>query len=687
MELAKTAFNEHKKSAISTYIDWDKNRQTAGKAVLIARTCAEHIVKAVVIWRFRNDTFTNKWKGVTTQHNIIEFNATTYHIMKEQGFFTQNHKGSFAIGACIDLLSYLFPVGLDDDLKIIQKKGNEYAHKRVEITLEDMKDVHSRLVNVLNWFFKKDWFSIGIDETDWKGMYIRNQNEDMYSDISHGVARHLKILEKTDDIYSTERLEEAKQKYFKYLEIVCGKVPFDIFFSDKESPVKLNIEDSFVPIPLIAYEELKEEEYWKNCERTEVNEVLLNQSRLAILGNAGVGKSTLLKSIAIAYAFPGRANNIFKNWQVKSRFPVFIRCKDFKNDRSWYSITDIISNIPRIGNFESYSKQFEFLISNELGSDNLVLIVDGLDEIAEDSERQRFIRYLEIFMETYPSSSIVIASREAAFHEYNGSLKLVEYCKAFIVSPLDDFEIKKICKKWYKGMYGDSWEVVSDAGKFAETIIGNEELNSLAENPLLLTSLLLVKHDNEYLPTDILTLYNETIKVLINAWNLEGHGHEQLDLNETEFQLAYVAKHMTFWGSSIIKKEDLIKCLNEARKLINRDIEYSITEFIKRVENRTGLLRMWDNEHYEFTHGSFQDYLAALSVVKNYESHKNIEFLYTEIFGNNIHWQMYGETPIFVVKLLKNDDIKLIEFIISISKSIGENGPPPKFRTPSLYNY
>src|SRR5690606_14023832 len=128
----------------------------------------------------------------------------------------------------------------------------------------------------------------------------------------------------------------------------------------------------------------------------------------------------------------------------------------------------------------------------------------------------------------------------------------------------------------------------------------DSRIKVLAENPLLLTTLLFVKRWAGYLPTKKSVLYQEMIKLLLVTWNVEGH--EILDIEEAEPQLAFVAYWMTKNGQQTISAEELNNCLIEARKQMPEILGYTNVnpaEFIKRVESRSSLLIMTGHKRLE----------------------------------------------------------------------------------------
>ena len=161
------------------------------------------------------------------------------------------------------------------------------------------------------------------------------------------------------------------------------------------------------------------------------------------------------------------------------------------------------------------------------------------------------------------------------------------------------------------------------------------------------------------------------------TWNVEGH--EQLDIEEAEPQLAYVAYWMTSRGEQTISLVDLKKCLLTARKEMPDILGYtkiSVPDFIKRVESRSSLLIMSGHkisdtgeivQIYEFLHLSFQEHLTAKAVVEKFLPKTEINKSTLDIIKPHIEDESWKEVIPLVAVLLKRDSKELIEHLIKLS--------------------
>jgi hypothetical protein len=494
----------------------------------------------------------------------------------------------------------------------------------------------------------------------------------------------LTLLNNENSSRTTQRnLKETENKYFRYLENELGEIQFEGLPTDRDAcSIRVKLENIFIPLHLnrVSAEHKGESNVDENI-REGIGDILSKKTRLAILAKPGGGKSTLIKRIAISYAFPGRRKQINDNLPDKSWFPIFLRCREL-GEKVTLSITDIINSIPSRAEIPAYANEFSSLVSQSLQNGNALILIDGLDEIAEDRNRIAFVNQLRTFLATYPTINIIVTSREAGFRVVGGSL--ATYCEHYRVSNLTAPEIKDLSIKWHTAIIDNTANTIREANKISEIIIKDRRISVLAENPLLLTTLLFVKRWAGYLPTKKNVLYEEMIKLLLVTWNVEGH--EKLEIEEAAPQLAYVAYWMTKHGQQTITEEELNSCLIEARTQMPEILGYtniSPSEFIKRVESRSSLLIMSGHKKlasgsitavYEFLHLSFQEYLTAKAVVKKYIPQEDYKDKIVDILKPNINSENWKEVIPLAAVLLERDTKDLIEYLIAESKKVALKG-------------
>lgn len=483
--------------------------------------------------------------------------------------------------------------------------------------------------------------------------------------------------------------ETVRDAYFEYLARELGIIQFDGIPTDKTAgAVKAELERIFVPLEfecVITEEDQESREEISDKEYT-IGKILSEGSRAAILAKPGGGKSTLIRRLALAYAYPARKKEVDDHLPDERWFPVYIRCRDLGEILPG-SILDSIFSIINRAELSRYREAFECLIEEQLEQGRMLLLIDGLDEIADEKKRIQFVDQLYSFVNTYPSVHLIVTSREAGFRAVAG--KLGSYCRQYTIAALDETRIYQLSENWHRALIDNPRQAKEDSENVCRIILQDPRITALARNPLLLTTLLFVRRWLGYLPTKKCQLYQEMIKLLLVSWN--AGAHNKMDMDETEPQLAFVAYCMTKAGKQTVRRAELIRYIAEARRA-RPDLlgytEISPAAFIVQVEERSSILIQQGLEEdergnlepsYEFSHLSFQEYLTAKAISENWlpkEDQQRPEEVYLTILKKNSGKVQWREVIPLTAVLLKSDAKPAMEYLLEVCKKHMESTHP-----------
>ncbi|MBF6028866.1 SIR2 family protein [Pseudomonas sp. P115] len=435
----------------------------------------------------------------------------------------------------------------------------------------------------------------------------------------------------------SEKHESLLKVYRDFLLKDCGEMAIEGIRADMETARKrFDLEQLFVPldltacppyIPLDDVEREKKLALWeeKNKKPKSFGEVFRRSRGLALLALPGGGKTLLLKRLAVAYCSEERRSRSSDLLPDEELMPVLIRCREWR-DHITLPIATLLKKLGDITGHSSLSGLGKALIPL-LKDGRVLLLVDGLDEIHDNGDRTAFVENLKRFLDSYPKIRVVITSREAGFSLVAPCL--MECCELWRVAPLSRQAITLLCEHWHRLMVVNMQVAMKEAAALSEQLTKTVSLRRLAENPLLLTMLLVVKHGAGRLPPDRVSLYGRAVELLLDTWNIKGH--EALNIKEAVPQLSYVALELMRSGQQTATEKELLILLEKARdnvpqiKRYARDTPY---DFLKRVELRSSLLLEAGHQvengnavpFYQFRHLTFQEYLAAIAISEgNYE--------------------------------------------------------------------
>jgi hypothetical protein len=425
------------------------------------------------------------------------------------------------------------------------------------------------------------------------------------------------------------------EDYRAFLLKDCGQMTIEGVRADRDTAQRrFDLERLFVPLKVLPTppdlpdtdpnrERKLHEWHQKHKEPLPFGAVFETRKRLALLALPGGGKTLLLKRLAVAYADTSRRNSSPDGLPDLDVMPVLIRCREWR-EHIHRPILTLLQSLPEITGQVSLAGLSKALVPL-FSKGRVLLLVDGLDEIHDDALRTTFVEHLEAFLAEFKLTRLVVTSREAGFGLVAPSL--ARFCERWRIAPLEPDTIRTLCGHWHLLMMGDAPEQQIEAQQVAEHLLRNESLRRLAENPLLLTMLLVVKHGAGRLPPDRVSLYSRATEVLLDTWNIKGH--DPLNLKEAVPQLACVAFELMRAGKQTATERELLALLEEARERVPQIRRYAKDtpqEFLRRVELRSSLVveggRQADKNgtvpFYQFRHLTFQEYLAAVAVVEGH---------------------------------------------------------------------
>jgi len=295
------------------------------------------------------------------------------------------------------------------------------------------------------------------------------------------------------------------------------------------------------------------------------------------------------------------------------------------------------------------------LFYDALENGKALVLLDGLDEVHDPSERSRVVHHVKNFYLNYrgntdrslpatgQSNKFVITSRIVGYREAP-----LEAEDIFHLTLLDfnKEQISQFAENWcltYEiAQSGDTPKAARDAevekSKLLKSIFGNAGVEKLAANPLLLTILALIHRQGTELPNRRAELYELYLTTLIKTWNrarsLAGMSVGSMDDKETVKILAPLAYWMhanrpSGTARRIELEREITRHFSERRKLVLDDAEREAARFLDDVRTYSGLLAERGPDAYGFVHLTFEEYLAARHIVFQGQVHeqKSLELL------------------------------------------------------------
>ena len=319
----------------------------------------------------------------------------------------------------------------------------------------------------------------------------------------------------------------------------------------------------------------------------EVEEALAAHPRLVVLGDPGSGKTTLLRYLALLYArdLAEGSHGVPEKLRLpeSGRLPILLPLRQIG--------AFLQAHHPADDGAEGHAMLLEFLfqaLKNEridlpadffdawLTKGEAVILLDGLDEVADPDLRRRVSRLVERFTQAYPDCRYVVSSRIVG---YTGPARLSE---GYVTTTVRDFSMADVAQfltNWHRLVAigqmapGEPAEAYAaeQTRQLLAAIQANERIRELAINPLMLTVIAMVHRERVKLPDRRAELYAEAVDVLLGKWEEAKQVQEApilpgrpFDAGDKRLMLQGLALHMHEQQQKEIAAEKLAPYLEAA---------------------------------------------------------------------------------------------------------------------------
>jgi serine/threonine protein kinase/formylglycine-generating enzyme required for sulfatase activity len=364
----------------------------------------------------------------------------------------------------------------------------------------------------------------------------------------------------------------------------------------------------------------------------------LTQDRhLFLRGDPGSGKTTALKKMLWSLLDEGSATGFDGSplGLPVDTVPVFLRLRPLAGaamDRDFDELLDeaLVATTTMQRNGDSVVPRGFGRWLWERGG--VLLLIDGLDEIADPEARRAACRRIEELARAGGERGIhvVVSSRFAALQQ-EGALNLDHhYFLHLDARPFDDQQIEALILQWFAAagrsrsrMRREPEELgeqraLDQAMDLVEALRGERtaKIKELVSSPLFLTLLCLVVERGGQIPERREDFFRECLESLLGRWIAQRAGERLLSLDESLDLLEPVAWAMhTAERKYDLSEDELMKLLaRPIRRLQNQRTRKPVVTFQRVFDwfwRVAGVLVEYAPGEYGFMHLSLQEYLAA----------------------------------------------------------------------------
>jgi formylglycine-generating enzyme required for sulfatase activity len=464
------------------------------------------------------------------------------------------------------------------------------------------------------------------------------------------------IVNQTPDPNQIKAAEtaEARESYLKSVYRRCQSLPLAALGDDPNARDGVKLDDVYIDLHTtekLEKSEKKEDDGSPRIPGRDDEEPLpafdafLKTPQMVLLGDPGSGKSTFVRNLLAMQAEVLCGEREALNGVDADLLPVLVTLRDLiarlskldckkgsaeRRDAQLVQVVDeqITSDLSQLYR----SPEFEEGLKDALANGQVLLAFDGLDEVPEHL-REKVRLAVAAYQKAYELPRVIVTSR---IRSYLGSAVQPGFT-AFTLAPFTQEQVRKFCQGWYDTQVRLGKVDVEIANEQAQDLARaawRDELQKLAENPMLLTTMAIIHQKETRLPDQRVKLYSEAVRILIERWQKHRFG-DALAVNEElanvlkdERRVRKILERLAYEAHRVGKKNAKDKEADLLRKDALNILEANAylgdlslaSQFLDYVDLRSGLLVGRGGEPgkpstYSFAHRTFQEYLAGCYLV------------------------------------------------------------------------
>jgi len=366
-------------------------------------------------------------------------------------------------------------------------------------------------------------------------------------------------------------------------------------------------------------------------------EAIARYRSLVLLGDPGSGKSTLANYLALCLAggrleaagqpcgVPGEQwlAHLQPVWAHDALLPLRVILRHFaasgRCNGSAAGLWDFVEEDLAAEGLADYAPH----LRKRLLDGSVLVLLDGLDEVADPTERQRVVASVADFAATFshPANRYLVTCRTYA---YQDPCCRLERFTDHTLAPFEQEQVDAFIGHWYGEVCRLGWKNVGEADTLTRRLqeaTRRSDLAPLAANPLQLAMMASLHFSRGKLPEDRAELYQEMVRLLLVRWQEARLGEETgVTQSMSAGKLESALKRVAFVAHRSQQSAEGAPAgaaeIPEATLLSVFKDELSgswdrAKELLTFIQERAGLLIWRGPEVYAFPHRSYQEFLAG----------------------------------------------------------------------------
>ena len=407
----------------------------------------------------------------------------------------------------------------------------------------------------------------------------------------------------------------------------------------------------------------------------DLEDALYDVQVLLVEGAPESGKSTTLQHLAISLAValrpaepdPARARRM--GFAEPFPIPLFVPLRRFA---SWLSRKEIDVSEGGAQSLVRYlretveeSAEGANWVDCALDGGRLLLLLDGLDEVAHTPLRRGTAKVVRDFAKKFKVSRIAMTSRPSGLGaDERTALECIPRLVQCQVLPLDDAQRSAFVRAWYGVLRPSETGAQNDAEHLLERLKPIDARNQdreLTRTPVTLVAICIVHAEGE-LPELRAELYERCVRALcgkLDARKIQEGASEDLAGTLDQDQKLVVLQALAFDlyqqqdEDARVDRADLLDALQETLEDAGQPHDtVACEQELERLTGRTGILVPDGEDDWKFLHKTFFEYLTARHICHELDGDP------AHFLGERLHDPWWKEVVLLAVAHAKSQGVR-----------------------------
>ncbi len=343
-----------------------------------------------------------------------------------------------------------------------------------------------------------------------------------------------------------------------------------------------------------------------------------------ILGDPGAGKTTALKKVA-HLLLQGQGETLGLS---DDTLPVFLRLRAKKAEHLTEPLGDYLERELQ----ELSEKKLPKGIGNQLiDRGRLLLLLDGLDEIADETLRARMCRALETQLAGTTDRGIhaLVSCRRLG---YRGDVRLSERFARTEVRQLDQASVEALVTRWFGELIRKRATDAKALGEQRDDLVAalhrppfsEQRYAELVGNPLLLTILCVVRQGGHPMPQRRAQFFKQCLDTLL-SWRGQPGDKATIDVPIDTMGAEALLRPIAWELHHRQRRDDLTRgaVLAAIRQHLGQCDTAKALQVLAWLHEQAAVLDQFAPHRFGFFHLGLQEYLAAAHAAAN-EDHIDV---------------------------------------------------------------